>query len=110
LAAQGWKQHEYSAKLLNVHKQDMMQGMEVQAECHVKDKGDFEAMVQQMGKPGNFIKGPKRKVTHASSSGKALTDEEQTKVNCKKEVKSLTNKIVADMTVSQQLHLSDISY
>jgi hypothetical protein len=104
LAAKGSKQYEYSSKLLNIHKQDMKQGMEVQAECHVKDKGDFEAMVQQMGNPGNFTKGPTRKVTHASSSGKALTDEEQTKVNFMKEVKSLTNKIVADMKVFQQLH------
>jgi hypothetical protein len=79
LAAKGWKQYEYSSKLLNIHKQDMKQGMEVQAECHVKDKGDFEAMVQQMGNPGNFTKGPTRKVTHASSSAKALTEKAQKK-------------------------------
>ena len=45
-----------------------------------------------------------KKNTHESSTTKALTVDEQTKVDFMKDVKSFNNKVVNDMKVFSQLH------
>ena len=51
--------------------------MHVQAECHVKEKGDFEDMVEKLGNPGNCTRSSAKTTTHASSTTMALTAEKQ---------------------------------
>ena len=61
LAGKGCRQYAYSSRLLKITRQEMKQGTHVQAECHVKEKGDFEDRVEKLGSPGNFTRSSTKK-------------------------------------------------
>jgi hypothetical protein len=97
LAAKGYKQYDYSQKMLNTHQKAHKEKMEIQATAQVEDSKQFDAfkdMITDNNATQTTNKG--RAAPKPLPEPKAATPQEKAKMEWQKEVRNLRNNIHKD--------------
>jgi hypothetical protein len=96
LAAKGYKQYDYSKKMLNKHQKAHKEKMEIQAAAQVEDAKQFEAFKDLVTDTAATQTTRGRTVPKPLPEPKEATPKEKAKMEWQKEVRNLRNNIHKD--------------